>query len=648
MRDVLVTETTATKLGQKIAPVYVTITTAIAVAGLLVAVSLPQKPGELRTEGDEQAIAEHYAPVWYQDARLDSGSLGYKPDYLTRMDFDGIWEMDEKWENMPNYPLPAYIYFSVIKTATHWYLTYADYHPRDWDGNGCTSLRCHENDLEGAQLVVRRDGSEYGRLEIIETIYHDTTHKFYDPAAVVPRSGITAEPILYVDANGRPLLFIASEGHPVDIRPSVTVGDGHFEGIYDPDPSRPECLDGTYGSTGDGLVYRYSDGAGEVPSSYLCGDRDVSYGLLSLEDELWSRRTWYDNNGHDKVYDDADHYTGDRYSLPDLLGTSFNGDDYGDDKANPPWSWGSWPVQVGDWAIDPAHTMQSHFTFFGPIDDQYEQNFYLFNAAGDEDINITSENASQYFHVSTPDPSDIGTNSDCEYNNSNKWCQEGDGDPVGELHWTQHLLGCYEVSDDDRPGSEDCRYDDSHSNTLTYEWNSSQPQRAAEQIARIILVVNTRSSACAGESGYENDDGLDYGTQVVELHPDSDPNKHWKFQKCTTGGSHGPMQFRALFDGNNIFAGIEVRMGDHYDEGTMRVEGAYVNLNRCNDGTVYGQCSATKPYKCVSGALVSRCLECGCPGAQSCNSQDGSCAQPGGSPIFYKDFPASQEGRIGE
>ena len=44
----------------------------------------------------------------------------------------------------------------------------------------------------------------------------------------------------------------------------------------------------------------------------------------------------------------------------------------------------------------------------------------------------------------------------------------------------------------------------------------------------------------------------------------------------------------------------------------------------CADGTAYDRCSAAKPKFCQAGALVNKCVACGCPLGQVC-AADGSC-----------------------
>ena len=79
----------------------------------------------------EREIAAAFAPTFYQ-------ALGDKPrsDYITNFDFDGDWRGDNNWEHTDdkNFPLRAYIYYSVSETQTHFLIHYAVFHPRDYKG----------------------------------------------------------------------------------------------------------------------------------------------------------------------------------------------------------------------------------------------------------------------------------------------------------------------------------------------------------------------------------------------------------------------------------------------------------------------------------------------------------------------------------
>lgn len=45
----------------------------------------------------------------------------------------------------------------------------------------------------------------------------------------------------------------------------------------------------------------------------------------------------------------------------------------------------------------------------------------------------------------------------------------------------------------------------------------------------------------------------------------------------------------------------------------------------CNDGTISGQCSETKPVYCDNGTLINKCSVCGCPSGKTCNMETEQC-----------------------
>jgi len=52
----------------------------------------------------------------------------------------------------------------------------------------------------------------------------------------------------------------------------------------------------------------------------------------------------------------------------------------------------------------------------------------------------------------------------------------------------------------------------------------------------------------------------------------------------------------------------------------------------CSDGTIYGQCSSSKPNYCDSGTLVKRCSSCSCQTDYTCQA-DGTCVQQNVPPL---------------
>jgi hypothetical protein len=291
-------------------------------------------------------LALRWAPIHHQDVDTTGGhSIGGAADFVTRVDFDGDWDARNNWEHAPAYPLAAYVYFSVVQTRTHWFLTYMFFHARDWTNRPFFDSE-HENDAEGALLIVERDGSRYGVLRAAITVAHANFFA-YTPPGSPWRSGRET-----VDGP----LPMQPSPHDSFLRP-VTAQESHGHGLR------------AYRG-GDGVVY-YPSTVAEVPGGD--GGRDVRYRLIDVFEPggLWDRR--------------AD---------PDLFATpgGFAGDappprggGCGDhtfrctvDSAHAPWGWddhddGAGP---GELATDPAHVAAEYFTVPGAMSRTYELNPY--------------------------------------------------------------------------------------------------------------------------------------------------------------------------------------------------------------------------------------------------------------------------------
>jgi hypothetical protein len=91
-------------------------------------------------------LAFHYAPVHYQD----TDSSDYPSEYITAFDYDSDRVSTNNWDNRGNGQWPATVHYSVVETCSHYFITYAFYHPRDWSDTIFDQE--HENDLEGALM----------------------------------------------------------------------------------------------------------------------------------------------------------------------------------------------------------------------------------------------------------------------------------------------------------------------------------------------------------------------------------------------------------------------------------------------------------------------------------------------------------------
>lgn len=309
------------------------------------------------------ALAAHWAPVWYQD----SDDRDYLADRIVAFDFDGDTRSDNNWENLTKagVDLSARIYYSVVETTSHWFILYADFHPRDW-ATDCSPLiplsePCHENDLEGAMVVVRKDGSPFGAFLLLYTEAHNQLHIYTNEAGISAGSTTHLESTrVTFEGGSHPELYVESKGHGV-----CALYHSQKDHCEHPTSGSPPEFGG-----GDGLVYRYK-GKAETPSSG--NDRDVGYALVPLESTLWARRKDVCDGGC--TFDTTMVYAG------ETIGKAFDGDTHGDDKANPPWAWDDpddGPVYRGDLFFRPAEAVLTHLKGLpAPFSKTYLRNPFL-------------------------------------------------------------------------------------------------------------------------------------------------------------------------------------------------------------------------------------------------------------------------------
>ena len=310
------------------------------------------------------ALAAHWAPVWYQD----TDSSDYKADYIVAYDFDGDTRSDNNWENLkkPGVDLSAVIYYSVVETQTHWFINYSDFHPRDWKEHCYQPIPklpvlCHENDMEGAMVVIRKDGSPHGSFFLMYTEAHTALYIFTNDIKVKPLKSKRLKTVPVTFENGtHPELFVEAKGHGVcALRYSGSKHCKHStSGTPPPFPG------------GDGIVYRYKGGKAEVPASGK--DQNVGYRLVPLATTLWARRKDICDGGC--TFDRTMTYEGMK------LGLAFDGDTHGKDKANPPWAWDDpddGPVYRGDLFFRPAESLLTHLKVTGAFSKTYLYNPFL-------------------------------------------------------------------------------------------------------------------------------------------------------------------------------------------------------------------------------------------------------------------------------
>jgi hypothetical protein len=300
-----------------------------AVAAVLPVAAVLIVQGSAHGAPSDAGLAYRWAPIHYQDTAASDSTA----DYLGPVDYDGDWDTQDNWEDLPGHSgnLVGTVYYSVAETATHWFLVYAFYHPRDWKLSNP-----HENDVEGLLEVVRKDGSEFGTLEAIVTLAHDNFYSFLPPG-----SPYTAGE---EDVDGSVIMQdYAGAAHPTSLQEAKGHGCKAWSGGGFPG--------------GDGVVYYPSQGGGRVPASG--NDRAAAYQLVDIfaAGGLWDRR--------------SDPQT---FAAPGTL----VGDNGQDNAAHLPWAWDDWDdgSPTGEPAADPAALVADYFGNLGQFATSYLRNAY--------------------------------------------------------------------------------------------------------------------------------------------------------------------------------------------------------------------------------------------------------------------------------
>ncbi|MEZ5403609.1 MAG: hypothetical protein R2729_28270 [Bryobacteraceae bacterium] len=304
------------------------------------------RPAEQTNFGPEPAsndpyrmIAEFWAPMLAQETWWQP-----KSDMPARFDFDGDWNGDDNWDDLDKGSSQAYVHYAAMETPTHWFLIYNVFHPRDYSDK-CVAGSCHENDNEGLILTVRKDGSEFGKLEVMETLAHNNVYSFVADGRI--RGGVhNVDGAIEFHDGHHPIVFIESGGHGIygtaSSHAAYSVRDDKFTK-----------------STGITFIYK---GVAERPRH--ANDRLVGYELLSIKDQWWSKAV--EGQWGERTFDEYYVYQpfgGRPAGRGQRIGSTFLGRKQSSNKAKPFWGWHDNNTRkknvlnTGQWGLDPAYAV---------------------------------------------------------------------------------------------------------------------------------------------------------------------------------------------------------------------------------------------------------------------------------------------------
>ena len=321
-----------------------------------------------RADARDREIAARFAPAFRQ-------ALGdeRRSDYITNFDFDGDWRGDNNWQNAADarFKLRAHVYYAVAETATHYFVHYAVFHPRDYKGGGAGPLLseairegvrrggrydptgiaggavlAHENDMEGCLVVAAKSGDDLAgaRVVAVQTLSHD---RFLSYA---PEGGVAAADGRVRLEDDRAQLYVEPKGHGVS-----ALGGGA-------QARTPRTAF---------LLYRFA-GRADDPEAARDG-AEVGYELVPLRTTLWARA----RKGVGETFGSLTDYGVVAVSAADArgraashraavgkVGSAFAGRVGARHAARPPWGWfdrGERGASPGGWFFDPAAAIKRRY-----------------------------------------------------------------------------------------------------------------------------------------------------------------------------------------------------------------------------------------------------------------------------------------------
>ena len=310
-------------------------------------------------------LAAKYSPLIYQATSKTTPQF----DYPTSYDFDGQWKALLKETAIKKaVEIPAWVYWDVVETKTHYFLRYAFYYPIHAGSSGNDNF---SNDLSGVTVVVEKRPTErpiavetyYGRNDIEEMLSYITSESALVPDPTKPTAvladGVLSQAELF--PGGHFQSYLRSATHQSCAWAVVAYNQQDRCVLTASDKKNLPIIQMVYS---DGTAGSFKKGTDGFPTSTTDA---VSYGLRSTMGDWWVRRDHYESSSQAPIfsapftYAAAEGQPGNGMELPATFVDSINpASSY---KGRPPWAWG-WepgngvdylPIGRGIYYIDPQY-----------------------------------------------------------------------------------------------------------------------------------------------------------------------------------------------------------------------------------------------------------------------------------------------------
>jgi hypothetical protein len=310
-------------------------------------------------------IVELYAPIVYAATDKRVG----RQDIISNIDFDGDLTGNNNWKNFDRFVLKPTVYYAMLETESHYFISYHLFHPRDWNHFTFWLNDTHENDGENFQVVVRKSD---GRVVLLWTQAH-----YRSSVYTIPGSGIESGAAQIngefqtVDGNGVPdekgthaCVFVESEGHGI-------------YGTLGADSEVRVNVDGSYSfKGGSGLLFRPARASERVNEPENTISLEAVYQLDSTTMKLWPLLRDGSLTGDGKLLDGSYGYQDDFVDIKEVPrfydGNRFSGP-FGSDRGISPFAldFSFERGTLGALFFNPAKRYPERLTISGPWSREY-------------------------------------------------------------------------------------------------------------------------------------------------------------------------------------------------------------------------------------------------------------------------------------
>ncbi|WP_372366536.1 hypothetical protein [Candidatus Uabimicrobium sp. HlEnr_7] len=226
-------------------------------------------------------IAHRHAPILLQEVNTQNPNW----DFICRVNFDNDWDPLNNSNNIlaKNAQLDPAIYYSVIESKTHFYITYSIFHALDWGLSNGTIRKWYENDVKNLQVVIEKHNQDSIEGKVIFVTLQDGEDiKIYNASPLNFRrknKDFEKEKVILLNEFGaqeknasHPTIFIEKGRHNLQVAVAGDIRLVKKGGLY---------------KIGKGITYLPSTTAkGETPNN----NNKLNYALLDLSKLLWERK----------------------------------------------------------------------------------------------------------------------------------------------------------------------------------------------------------------------------------------------------------------------------------------------------------------------------------------------------------------------